>query len=356
MKKEYTEAEATERLWRICFKDTDEFIRLYFQMRYKDEINMPVYGEGKMIAALQMIPYPMTLHGRIIPTSYISGACTHPAYRNKGIMGGLLSNCFRRMYSDGVLMSTLIPAEEWLFDYYSKYGYTVAFDYSLHQTDMSQLNEFISHSITEYVFSHTSREIYSYFSHKMHNRPCCIQHTPEDFEVVLADLRLSGGKLFVCHTSSEITGLAFCIPEKARLYMPELLYNDITIRNSLFKKASDYFNMPKIEYLSPATGINDKRLGMARIIHVERILQLYAQTYHTLQITLAVSDNIISENCGIFRVTHGTCERINKAEKDCIPLTINELTQVLLGYRVSQLPSSLQNIPSCRPYMSLMLN
>lgn len=356
MKKEYTEAEATEKLWRLCFKDTDEFIRLYFQMRYKDEINMPIYGEGKMIAALQMIPYPMTLHGRIIPTSYISGACTHPAYRNKGIMGGLLSDSFRRMYSEGVLMSTLIPAEEWLFDYYSKYGYTAAFDYSLHQTDMSQLNEFISHSITEYVFSQTSREIYSYFSDKMRKRPCCIQHTSEDFGVILADLQLSEGKLFVCHTSDEITGLAFCIPEKDHLYIPELLYNDILIRNSLLKKASDYFHAQEIEYLSPATGFDDKKLGMARIIHVEGVLQLYAQTYPTLQITLAVSDNIISENCGRFRIARGTCERTNKTEKDCIPLTINELTQMLLGYRVSQLPPSLQNIPSCHPYMSLMLN
>ena len=120
-------------LWKLCFDDSDEFTDLYFSMRYKDEINMAIREGGKIISALQMIPYPMTFCGEVISTSYISGACTHPGYRAHGAMRQLLKETHRRMYEEGVLLSSLIPAEEWLFGYYGKSGYTPAFGYAVEQ-------------------------------------------------------------------------------------------------------------------------------------------------------------------------------------------------------------------------------
>ncbi len=65
-------------LWRLCFSaDSEEFVDLYFRMRYTEQINSAVVEDGKVIAALQRIPYPMTFAGDVVPTAYISGACTH---------------------------------------------------------------------------------------------------------------------------------------------------------------------------------------------------------------------------------------------------------------------------------------
>lgn len=42
---------------------------LYFRMRYTEQINSAVVEDGKVIAALQRIPYPMTFAGDVVPTA-----------------------------------------------------------------------------------------------------------------------------------------------------------------------------------------------------------------------------------------------------------------------------------------------
>ena len=106
--------EQVKSLWKLCFDDSEAFIELYFRLRYNNEVNLAIQSGEEVIAALQMLPYPMTFCGQTVPTSYISGACTHPDYRSKGVMRELLSQSFARMLRNGVLFSTLIPAEPWL--------------------------------------------------------------------------------------------------------------------------------------------------------------------------------------------------------------------------------------------------
>ena len=73
-----TVKEQVKALWRICFQDSEEFIDLYFRLRYKNEVNAVIQNGDKVVSALQMLPYPMTFCGKTVQTSYISGACTHP--------------------------------------------------------------------------------------------------------------------------------------------------------------------------------------------------------------------------------------------------------------------------------------
>ena len=122
--------EQTKALWKRCFNDSDDFTDLYFRLRYSEEVNQTLKEGGEVIAALQMLPYPMTFCGRTVPTSYISGACTHPDHRNRGAMRTLLAHSFERMRQEGILFSTLIPAEPWLFNYYGRLGYATVFSYA----------------------------------------------------------------------------------------------------------------------------------------------------------------------------------------------------------------------------------
>ena len=34
--------EQVKQLWKLCFQDTDDFVDLYFRMRYTDEINSAI--------------------------------------------------------------------------------------------------------------------------------------------------------------------------------------------------------------------------------------------------------------------------------------------------------------------------
>ena len=75
--------EKVKNLWKLCFNDSEEFTELYFRLRYNNDINIAIQSGEEVIAALQMLPYPMTFEGEDIHTAYISGACTHPDYRNR---------------------------------------------------------------------------------------------------------------------------------------------------------------------------------------------------------------------------------------------------------------------------------
>lgn len=164
--------EQVKSLWKLCFDDSEAFIELYFRLRYNNEVNLAIQSGEEVIAALQMLPYPMTFCNKIVPTSYISGACTHPDYRAKGVMRELLSQSFARMLRNGVLFSTLIPAEPWLFGYYAKTGYTPAFRISHKVFSLSELTiDQLSYDLN--AFS-SVRLVTGYFSRKLSLHPASI--------------------------------------------------------------------------------------------------------------------------------------------------------------------------------------
>lgn len=348
--------EDTKALWKLCFDDNEEFIDLYFSQRYEDKINMPIYDGSLLISALQMIPYSMTFCDQVISTSYISGACTHPDFRAKGVMKQLLSDTFQRMYESNVLLSTLTPAEEWLFDYYRKFGYSSVFDRTIESIESSSLT--ISHDYKIEEYTPFQLDIHSYLNRKMMERPSCIQHPMDDFKVIFADLKLSGGQLFVARLHSELMGLVICIPEGDTLYIKEILFETEEIRNTLLAIAARQLGTPRIECILPPNGEeSDRQLGMARIIHAQKILEVYAAKYKYLNLTIKLTDNYIAENNGYYLLQNGVCEKVSVPNtKVCFDLNIQQLTQVLMGYRINQLPNSFRCFAKQYPYMSLMLD
>ena len=179
-----TTKEKVKALWQLCFDDNEEFVEMYFRLRYKNEINIAIESGDEIVSALQMIPYPMTFCGDTVQTSYISGACTHPDFRGNGVMRELLSQAFAKMLRNGTYFSTLIPAEPWLFDYYTRMGYASVFQYSVKEITVP---EFIpSKEITVTSEIGCQKEVYEYLNSKLSGRTCCIQHSFEDFQVVMA--------------------------------------------------------------------------------------------------------------------------------------------------------------------------
>ena len=306
--------EQVKALWKICFDDSEEFVEMYFRLRYKTEVNVAIKSGDEVISALQMLPYPMTFGGETVQTSYISGACTHPDFRSKGVMRELLSQSFARMLRNGVHFSTLIPAEPWLFDYYARMGYASVFKYS---TKEIVLPEFIpSKEIAVSVVSEFQEEVYSYLNKKLSERACCIQHTSEDFQVIMTDLAISGGYLFVARQENEIKGITIIYKGDKHIIINELCAED---------KQSQH------------------PLGMARIINAKEVLQIYAAAFPEDEMQLELSDKQLSVNNGYYYLCKGKCmyntERLPGAH---IQMNISELTNRILQ--------------PLKPYMSLMLN
>lgn len=338
--------EKVRKLWELCFHDSPAFTDLYFRMRYTNEVNLAIQSGDSVIAALQMLPYPMTFCGRTIDTSYISGACTHPDFRGKGVMRELLTEAFGQMHRKGVLLTTLIPAEPWLFDYYARSGYAPVFnvhprtfvadpaislppDYSITSTDSF------------------APRLYTDFEQKMRRRPCCIQHTADDFKVVLADLQLSGGRVHLLHHAQrhEAVALAFVYPDgQGGLLIGELLADSDEEARLLLQHICQTSGQASLHLLQPVREEEKgDRLGMARIIDAHSLLQLYAAAHPDTEWNLALTDNQLQANTGYYYLNNGHCMKSAKRLPGShLALTIGELTAKILAPQ--------------HPYMSLMLN
>lgn len=329
-----------KQLWQLCFDDSIEFTDLYFDQRYKDELNVAIREDNKMIAALQMIPYPMTFCNETIATSYISGACTHPDYRNHGAMRRLLKETHRRMFQNGVLLSTLIPAEEWLVAYYAKSGYALSFGYAAQTMKVEELRPDSAYTIS--VCRSPESEYYHYFDACMRGRKCCIQHLKEDFLVILADLKLSGGQLLVARHVDRIVGMAFIVMEEDVLYIKELLADNEEVKDSLLNEAAHIYKVREVVYLLPSSS-DTLFMGMARVIQAEKMLSLFAKKYPASELYIHIEeDDVIPENNGYYTLCKGECRRERLSDKKYHTYDIAHFTRLLLEAEY--------------PFMSLMLN
>lgn len=345
--------EKVKELWRICFDDSEEFTDMYFNLRYSNEVNVAIESGGELIAALQMLPYPMTFGGATLPTAYISGACTRPDYRSRGVMRQLLAQAFGRMYRNNTALTTLIPAEPWLFGYYARAGYATAFRYARRTFRLpagagASLPRGGASGTGWCLNRHTDYDeaVYHYLNTRMQERPCCLQHTKTDFHVILADLKLSNGCLFTLSDGSGIAAFALAYPGEtpSQWRLGELLSDTPEAETQLLTRICRATQTESLSIITPpAEGQPAYDLGMIRIIRARKVLQLYAASHPDSDLSIHLTDNDLPANNGYYRLHQGKCtyspRQLPGAHE---PLTIVQLAGKLFAPE--------------QPYMSLMLN
>lgn len=336
--------EKVKALWKLCFSDSEEFTEMYFRLRYSNDVNIAIHYGEEIIAALQMLPYPMTFERKEIHTAYISGACTHPDYRNQGIMCKLLSQAYTQMFHKGIALSTLIPAEPWLFDYYARHGFAPVFKNKKEVFFASNI-DFSTTNLTVKKIYKYSKEAYGYLNSKLKERPNCVQHTSDDFRVIIADLQISKGTIYTLNYKEKIVALAISYPNGSSSTSIEEIVADTPEMNTLLLQYICKENgISSIEVTLPPTN-NEKNqpLGMARIINARIILQQYAVSHPELEMNIKLTDKEISSNCGYYYINKGKCIISDKQlSVSHLTLTIGELTETIF-------------MP-LQPYMSLMLS
>lgn len=115
-------------MWKAVFEDTDEYMDLFFTDKYKPENTLIYFENGVAAASLQMQLYYITFYGQKIPFYYLVGLCTLPQYRRRGYMEQLIDRSHQIMAERGIPLSILVPAEDWLFGFYNRYGYEQVFE------------------------------------------------------------------------------------------------------------------------------------------------------------------------------------------------------------------------------------
>lgn len=172
-----------KKIWKICFNDSDEFIDLYFDYKYKYSDTIVYIEDNQIVACLYMIPYTINFYSNEIPFYYLSGLSTLSEYRKKGYMSQLIDYAHEIMKERNISLSILVPAEDWLYIYYSKFGYERVFEKS--EDPIIPIKDIIDQNLD-------LASAYLEFDSIYRSMNLCVQKSYNDFVAIVEDQKLDG--------------------------------------------------------------------------------------------------------------------------------------------------------------------
>lgn len=335
--------EQVRKLWEKCFEDDADFLDLYFERKYSKQNSEFVEVGDRIISSMQVFPYQMSFYDQTLTVGYIYGACTHPDYRRKGVMRQLLQQAIAHMKADGVDAAILIPANDDLYEYYTKFGFAPVFEHYEKQFTTSEKYELSEQFIFE-EDNEFSIEKYELLSREEQKRKVCVFHSEEDYRFALDEMKLSGGKQFTITYKNRIVALAIVSEkENGNWRVEEIASTGLTVRNMLLQQICHVLNTDEIYTVQTATNRNRQKKGMLRLIDTEKIMNIYVKNNPQLkEETYFVRDNQLSSNTGYYTIGEGKMQfeesEISGSGKN---ISINQLSEMAFD--------------KFHPYMSLMM-
>lgn len=111
-------------LWQEVFSDSREYIELIFDNSYDKNIICFAEIEGeRAVSAFYLLESQLRLDGKSFCGYYLYAAATLPTHRSKRLMSGLIGEAIAYCKKQGFDFISLVPSEESLYDYYSRFGF-----------------------------------------------------------------------------------------------------------------------------------------------------------------------------------------------------------------------------------------
>lgn len=332
---------------------------MYFDRVYSDADAMTLVKADRTVSSLLLQRYAMTFHGIRLPVGYISGAATRRAARSKGYMTELMLEALDAARQRGDMAVTLIPASEWLYDFYARMDFAAVFYVDAER--YTSLHKFPADEGFHEVADIYSEAVTDAFARLELTRRCAVVHTRRDFLNILDDLRISHGVFTAVARDGESApaAMAWAAPddENSRLIVKELMGIDASAREAALHAVRRHFpDMPVTVLAVPGEG-NGRRLtprGMMRIVNPMMALQAVAASHPDLSLAIRLTDQLMPINSHTYIISGGECtvddDYTGKTDFD---IDANILCRIMFS---SAAIGEITGFPSIRPHISLMLD
>jgi predicted acetyltransferase len=235
--------EQVKALWVNSFDDTKEFVDFFFENIYSNKNCVTIELDNQIVAALQIIPFEFKYFEKVVPVAYLYAICTDKKYRNMGFMRKLMDKTHKKLDKIGYFASILIPAENYLFDIYAKYGYKIAFYKSFikygNPENFTQNNDIQIFKITNQAAA------YQFFRKKCAERAVTVLPTEKYFVHLCQSFEVDKKHIFIAkNAENQITGIAF-VSEKG--VVMELLAKNREIELAILNYILQLFDTEKIK-------------------------------------------------------------------------------------------------------------
>lgn len=350
-----------KKIWKECFDDSREYVEMYFDRIFQEADVMTLENDGSIVSSLLLQPYTFRYQDLLAGMSYIAGAATRRAARGKGYMSQLVIKALHESRKRGDILCTLIPAHDWLYFYYDRFGFTTIFYNdrqrftSLHkfQSDGQQPDNYTPEP------DNYSDKVFEAFQKLEQQRGCGVVHSRRDFLNTLDDLSFDSDGTFVAinDESGKTVSMAWAITENGLVLVKEILAADDNARLAALRYLRSRFPDKPFMILAPAEDNLKRHLysrGMGRLVNVEKCLAMAAAANTDMKSHIKVTDNLITDNTHIYRIADGKSEIDDEytGELD-LDVSIETMTEIVFS---SPKIGGIIGFPSERPHMSLMLD
>lgn len=358
-----------KKLWRDSFGDSAEYVDMYFDRVYTDADAMALSIDGRVVSSLLLQPYNLWFHGAELPVGYIAGASTRRQSRGKGFMGRLIFQSLTAAYCRGMAAVALIPAHDWLYDFYARFGFTTVFFADAQR--YTSLHAFAGSDGFSEVADSYSNEVIDAFVDMERNAGCGILHSRRDFLNILDDLSFENG-LFCCvadNADRRIAAMGWAAPaaDGERIVVKELLGTNPEARKAVLRRfRAEWSDKPFTLLARPGCQPEDEtdndllaprrlmRRGMMRIVDNLAVIEAIAAGYPQFEATLRISDRMLPQNNHVYRISKGTANEFDSfSGTPDFDVDAQTFCQIVFS---SPAIGDILDFPSVRPHIALMLD
>ncbi|MBR2742100.1 MAG: GNAT family N-acetyltransferase [Clostridia bacterium] len=304
-----SDEDALKSLWRDTFGDPDVYINdVIFKYKTSPESVMISEKDGELLSAVHMPETTLSFWGEALKTAYVMGVATAKRHRGHAYMRPLMGAALGEMYGRGTTFCTLIPAEDWLYDYYSGFGFFEAF-----YLKKSELSIAPASAPSDKVSDCTDDgALYRFYRDYYKDEPFFLNKSRRDFDAVLTDHRLGGGRVLAYKAGGEIEGICFLIDADGCL-VKELCANDENVRRALLSAAAGLCGTDRVWLISRPGGSKEGvyRRGMIRAVNALCTLSVYAAAHRDETFAVSLRDGDIPENSGVYEVKDGAARKLS---------------------------------------------
>ncbi len=322
-------------LWAFAFSDPESFVDYYFKDVWKGENAVAITEGETLAAALELVPYTLSVRGKQLPASYIVGVSVAGAYRGRGLSTVLMREGLKKQLAREEILSFLTPFS---YPFYEKLGYEKAYE-EWHTKARAEefpkaksAGNFRSATIEDYEI--LSR-IYEDFCQ---DKTGYSIRKRDDWDFILKELAYDGGALhlYLDETGTPIAYLAF-LKDDAHCKVQEMAYGDDRGRDAILSYVLSHSSYESFDFIFPSGSDLPDNFGKRAKTELRpgamaRLLQIDKGLVNGLgDVKLSVTDAFLPENTGVYAEINGTVAETEQ-EAD-VSTDVGALTQLILGYR-----------------------
>ncbi len=355
-----------KRIWQESFSDSREYVKMYFEQVYRDDEALLLHdAEGVPVSSLLLQRYDVSFHGATSAVSNIAGAATRRNQRGKGYMSQLMRMALAESARRGDMFCSLIPANEPLFYFYRRYGFSTVF--YIKEQRFTAFHPFTVKGEYSQVGDVSTSRVWEAFDRFQHERECYILHSKRDFDNILADLKCSGGDFVVMAQEvsvegepprEEIASMAWAEMRDDLLLVTDVMGVSADAKTAALRQLRElHRDTPVLLYGCPTDAVGGRLIprGMCRVVNAGVALSIIAAAYPEFNAVIRVTDPILSDvNTHTYKIYNGECHISDgTTEKLDFDVSIDVFTDILFSAPAT---GEIIRFPSVRPMISLMLD